>query len=170
MADKKLNEVTTVNSGTLANVKNFLAVMNDGSIQQMSKEDMASVVGGLVLPTINTLGDFGRVFKIYGMAPNDGKHYEFTSQQNGQYLCLMYNQDIDTSGVVLWWIIRNTAGYAIQEIARTGLFNTSPWNALKFIEPIEGTEKLYMKGNGWFTMDIISLSVGAIYTMTYVGD
>ena len=48
MADKKLNEVTTVNSGTLANVKNFLAVMNDGSIQQMSKEDMASVVGGLI--------------------------------------------------------------------------------------------------------------------------
>lgn len=52
MADKKLNEVTTVNSGTLANVKNFLAVMKDGSIQQMSKEDMASVVGGL----ISTLG------------------------------------------------------------------------------------------------------------------
>lgn len=48
MADKKLNEVTTVNSGTLANVKNFLAVMNDGSIQQMSKADLASVVGGLL--------------------------------------------------------------------------------------------------------------------------
>lgn len=45
MADKKLNEVTTVSTGTLNNVKNFLAVMNDGSIQQMSKEDMASVVG-----------------------------------------------------------------------------------------------------------------------------
>ena len=48
MADKKLNEVTTVSTGTLNNVKNFLAVMNDGSIQQMSKEDMASVVGGLL--------------------------------------------------------------------------------------------------------------------------
>lgn len=48
MADKKLNEVTTVSTGTLNNVKNFLAVMNDGSIQQMSKEDMAAVVGGLI--------------------------------------------------------------------------------------------------------------------------
>ncbi|MBM6759657.1 hypothetical protein, partial [Bacteroides mediterraneensis] len=48
MADKKLNEVTTVSTGTLNNVKNFLAVMNDGSIQQMSKEDMAEVVGGLI--------------------------------------------------------------------------------------------------------------------------
>lgn len=48
MEDKKLNEVTTVNSGTLANVKTFLAVMKDGTIQQMSKEDLASVVGGLI--------------------------------------------------------------------------------------------------------------------------
>ena len=48
MEDKKLNEVTTVNSGTLANVKTFLAVMQDGTIQQMSKEDLASVVGELL--------------------------------------------------------------------------------------------------------------------------
>lgn len=48
MEDKKLNEVTTVNSNTLANVKTFLAVMKDGTIQQMSKEDLASVVGGLI--------------------------------------------------------------------------------------------------------------------------
>lgn len=54
MEDKKLNEVTTVNSGTLANVKTFLAVMKDGTIQQMSKEDLASVVGGLIGTADNT--------------------------------------------------------------------------------------------------------------------
>ena len=54
MEDKKLNEVTTVNSGTLANVKTFLAVMKDGTIQQMSKEDLASVVGGLLSNTYNS--------------------------------------------------------------------------------------------------------------------
>ena len=47
MANKKLNEVTTVSSANISNVKTFLAVMNDGSIQQMSKEDMASVLGEL---------------------------------------------------------------------------------------------------------------------------
>lgn len=45
MADKQLNEVTTVNTATLNNVKSFLAIMNDGSIQQMSKQDMAAVRG-----------------------------------------------------------------------------------------------------------------------------
>lgn len=48
MADKKLNEVTQVSSDTLNNVKSFLAVMNDGSIQQMTKADMASVLEGLI--------------------------------------------------------------------------------------------------------------------------
>lgn len=48
MANKKLNEVTTVSNANISNVKTFLAVMNDGSIQQMSKEDMASVLGGLL--------------------------------------------------------------------------------------------------------------------------
>jgi hypothetical protein len=46
MADKPLNEVTKVTN--LNNVKTFLAVMNDNTIQQMSKEDLASVVGGLI--------------------------------------------------------------------------------------------------------------------------
>lgn len=46
MADKKLNEVTKVTN--LNNVKTFLAVMNDNTIQQMSKEDMATVVEGLI--------------------------------------------------------------------------------------------------------------------------
>ena len=83
MEDKKLNEVTTVNSGTLANVKTFLAVMKDGTIQQMSKEDLASVVGGLLgidnaikikgtlevgtdLNSINTVG----IFKMNGAYKN----------------------------------------------------------------------------------------------------
>ncbi len=48
MADKKLNEVTTVPTASINNVKTFLAVMNDGSIQQMSKADMATVLGGLL--------------------------------------------------------------------------------------------------------------------------
>lgn len=46
MADKKLNEVTKVTD--LSKVKTFLAVMEDNTIQQMSKEDMAAVVGGLI--------------------------------------------------------------------------------------------------------------------------
>lgn len=48
MANQKLNEVTTVPTASINNVKTFLAVMNDGSIQQMSKEDMATVLGGLI--------------------------------------------------------------------------------------------------------------------------
>ena len=48
MANQKLNEVTTVPTASINNVKTFLAVMNDGSIQQMSKEDMATVLGGLL--------------------------------------------------------------------------------------------------------------------------
>lgn len=48
MANQKLNEVTTVPTASINNVKTFLAVMNDGSIQQMSKADMATVLGGLL--------------------------------------------------------------------------------------------------------------------------
>lgn len=52
MANKALNQVSQVQSTELANVKTFLAVMNNGEIKQMSKEDMASVVGELAKPTI----------------------------------------------------------------------------------------------------------------------
>ena len=48
MANKALNQVSQVQSTELANVKTFLAVMNNGEIKQMSKEDMAAVVGGLI--------------------------------------------------------------------------------------------------------------------------
>lgn len=48
MANKALNQVSQVQSTELANVKTFLAVMNNGEIKQMSKEDMAAVVGGLL--------------------------------------------------------------------------------------------------------------------------
>ena len=47
MANKALNQVSQVQSTELANVKTFLAVMNNGEIKQMSKEDMSAVVGGL---------------------------------------------------------------------------------------------------------------------------
>ena len=47
MANKALNQVSQVQSTELANVKTFLAVMNNGEIKQMSKESLASVVGGL---------------------------------------------------------------------------------------------------------------------------
>lgn len=46
MANQDLSKVTTVPTASINNVKTFLAVMNDGSIQQMTKADMASVVGG----------------------------------------------------------------------------------------------------------------------------
>lgn len=48
MANQKLNEVTTVPTASINNVKTFLAVMNDGSIQQMTKADMATVLGELI--------------------------------------------------------------------------------------------------------------------------
>ena len=48
MANKALNQVSQVQSNELANVKTFLAVMNNGEIKQMSKEDMAAVVGELL--------------------------------------------------------------------------------------------------------------------------
>ena len=48
MANKALNQVSQVQSTELANVKTFLAVMNNGEIKQMSKEDMSAVVGGLL--------------------------------------------------------------------------------------------------------------------------
>lgn len=41
-----LAEFPQVPTVSINNVKNFLAVMTDGSIQQMSKADMASVLGG----------------------------------------------------------------------------------------------------------------------------
>ena len=46
MADQKLNEIPQVQSSELANVKAFFALMTNGEIKQMSKEDMASVVEG----------------------------------------------------------------------------------------------------------------------------
>ena len=48
MADQKLNEIPQVQSSELANVKAFFALMANGEIKQMSKEDMASVVGELL--------------------------------------------------------------------------------------------------------------------------
>lgn len=48
MANKALNQVSQVQSTELANVKTFLAVMNNGEIKQMSKEDMSAVVGELL--------------------------------------------------------------------------------------------------------------------------
>ena len=48
MADQKLNEIPQVQSSELANVKAFFALMANGEIRQMSKEDMASVVGELL--------------------------------------------------------------------------------------------------------------------------
>ena len=54
MANKALNQVSQVQSTELANVKTFLAVMNNGEIKQMSKEDMASVVGEL-LPIVSAI-------------------------------------------------------------------------------------------------------------------
>ena len=54
MANKALNQVSQVQSTELANVKTFLAVMNNGEIKQMSKEDMSAVVGGL-LPIVSAI-------------------------------------------------------------------------------------------------------------------
>ena len=61
MANKALNQVSQVQSTELANVKTFLAVMNNGEIKQMSKEDMSAVVGGLLGNPIAFKGDAGDV-------------------------------------------------------------------------------------------------------------
>lgn len=57
MANKKLNKVTTVSGADINNVKTFLAVMDDGSIQQMSKADTASVLGELIGPPLHPKTD-----------------------------------------------------------------------------------------------------------------
>ena len=68
MADQKLNEIPQVQSSELANVKAFFALMTNGEIKQMSKKDMASVVGGL-------LSIEGHSFQsVLTIIPQGGRH------------------------------------------------------------------------------------------------
>ena len=62
MADKPLNQLTKVTD--LSKVKTFLAVMDDNTIQQMSKEDMATVVGEHVVLQLYGLNDFNRFIRV----------------------------------------------------------------------------------------------------------
>lgn len=87
MANQKLNEVTTVPTASINNVKTFLAVMNDGSIQQMSKDDMATVLGGLlptVKPTKNGLMPYtlysGKNYRTGVIKQEDGNRLKITSK------------------------------------------------------------------------------------------
>lgn len=82
MEDKKLNEVTTVNSGTLANVKTFLAVMQDGTIQQMSKEDLASVMSGLVGAATISKNGLMPAYMAIDTAYTEGKPIKYSLTNN----------------------------------------------------------------------------------------
>lgn len=105
MADKKLNEVTKVTDMAYVPV-----IMSDGSIGQIAKADLASVVAGILAPfkmggrlqsgfDLNTLLDFGiysfttgdvinsgsdgaSVLIIYGYAPNRVLQVQITSSGN----------------------------------------------------------------------------------------
>lgn len=94
MANQKLNEVTTVPTASINNVKTFLAVMNDNSIQQMTKEDMATVLGGL--QNLNTY------FKDRGLTNSDT--FDFNNAATGVYTVnnrQCQNQPINEIGVLL---------------------------------------------------------------------
>ena len=78
MADKPLNQVTKVTD--LSKVKTFLAVMDDNTIQQMSKEDMATVVGGL-LPVVTESKE--------GLSPTGSYLRKYL---NNEWYSLTYNQ------------------------------------------------------------------------------
>lgn len=87
MANQKLNEVTTVPTASINNVKTFLAVMNDNSIQQMNKEDMATVLGELlptVKPTKNGLMPYtlysGKNYRTGVIKQEDGNRLKITSK------------------------------------------------------------------------------------------
>ena len=87
MANKALNQVSQVQSTELANVKTFLAVMNNGEIKQMSKEDMSAVVGGL-LPLAdgnhNGLASKFQAVKQYRLEANSS--VEFKLENYGMYI------------------------------------------------------------------------------------
>lgn len=105
MSDKRLNEVTKV-----TDMEYVPVIMADGSIGQIAKADLASVVAGILAPfkmggrlqsgfDLNTLLDFGiysfttgdvinsgsdgaSVLIIYGYAPNRVLQVQITSSGN----------------------------------------------------------------------------------------
>lgn len=81
MADKPLNQVTKVTD--LSKVKTFLAVMDDNTIQQMSKEDMATVVGGLV----TTDNKFRKYFNRIGHTSSDDFNDYYPEEGVTIYAC-----------------------------------------------------------------------------------
>lgn len=130
MADKKLNEVTTINTTTLNNVKNFLAVMNDGSIQQMSKQDMASVVGGLI-GTANTNKDgLMPSYRAMNILYSEGKPIKITISENeGFALLFTAVKNHESSGQSIITVSGYSNGIIATSIRRGSYISGISYNA-----------------------------------------
>lgn len=88
MANQALNQVPEVQESIINNVKCFLAVMNDGSIQQMSKELMAQVLEGLLpVADINNRGlmDKGIISKSLGRSGDENQQITIIKRVGSSY-------------------------------------------------------------------------------------
>ena len=131
MADKPLNQVTKVTD--LSKVKTFLAVMDDNTIQQMSKEDMATVVGGLL--DIQNIGVKRYTFTINN---NEGAHTNLT--RKGVYII---SADITSSIIVIVYSV--ASGTPLSMIGYIG--NTIGITNDKTIYVSSGIDGIIIKNN-----------------------
>ena len=106
MADQKLNEISQVQSAELADVKTFLAVMNNGEIKQMSKEDMASVVGGLLKNKDFALDIAGLIGISRASKKNirKGESISIETNEKSPYILSIYASEINTEYIATFII------------------------------------------------------------------
>lgn len=163
MADKKLNEVTTVSTGTLNNVKNFLAVMNDGSIQQMSKEDMAAVVGGLIGKATTDKDGLMPAHRTMSILYSEGKPVKITIPTNEGFSLLLTAVKNHESG---GQSIINLSGYSNGFIA-TNIRRGSYISGISYKETSSGTD-IYVKlvSYVFFSLLILLTSNGKSYSVS----
>ena len=102
MADKKLNEVTKVTDMAYVPV-----IMSDGSIGQIAKADLASVVAGImgincvVNKISNTNPGAGSVDLFYGLTRGVVFLTLNTTSNNGRFDCMIYIINSNNMRVVL---------------------------------------------------------------------
>ena len=141
MADKPLNQVTKVTD--LSKVKTFLAVMDDNTIQQMSKEDMATVVGGLL-----DIQNFGVKRYTFTINNNEGAHTNLT--RKGVYIIsaditwvYIISADITSSIIVIVYSV--ASGTPLSMIGYIG--NTIGITNDKTIYVSSGIDGIIIKNN-----------------------
>lgn len=169
MADKKLNEVTTVNSGTLANVKNFLAVMKDGTIQQMSKEDLASVVEELIgTATSDKDGLMSRHYAIRRIVAEavSGRYFMFKLSGYRPYGTFEFIANTDDGRMLLCTV--TFSGYTGSPIKPALIKNKEFYGHLKFYRKEGDNRTFYFQ---LFTgSNATSLFIRCLTANNYVAD